>query len=126
MKVLYAAIIILLLLCVFIFMHSYLMSRLSSEIITYCQKIASLAEANQWKDALVELKNINEAWERLRLWTALTISTNEIDKIEISLSQCVKFAQLEAKPDFFGEFTHLCMYIERLPRKEGFHAEEIL
>ncbi len=126
MKVLTAALIMLFVICIFIGIHTYVMSNLSSEISKLCESTESLAESEDWKGVQHEINSIKAIWDKARIWAVLTISTNEIDKIEISLRQSLEFAKLGAKPDFFGEFTMFHILIDRIPLKEGLHLEEIL
>lgn len=126
MKVVYAALIMLLGIGIFIGIHSTVMAKLSNELDDICKKTEVLAVANDWNGTSEELAKAKSKWDKCRFWASLTISTNEIDKIEISLQQSMAFAKLKAKPDFFGEFTVFHMLIKRIPMKEGVHLEEIL
>lgn len=126
MKVLIAALIMLFVIGIFIGVHTYVMSNLSSEVNKLCESTEILAMSEDWKGVQHEINNIKSIWDRARIWAVLTISTNEIDKIEISLRQSLAFAKLGAKPDFFGEFTMFHMLINRIPLKEGLHLEEVL
>lgn len=126
MKVLTAALIMLLVICIFIGIHTYVMSKFSSDINRICETTEDLAMSENWKGVQHEINNIKSIWDKARIWAVLTISTNEIDKIEISLRQSLAFAKLGAKPDFFGEFTMFHMLINRIPLKEGLHLEEVL
>ncbi len=126
MKVVYAALIMLLVIGIFIGIHSFVMARLSSDLDAVCKNTERLAAAEDWTSVSDELEKAQEKWDKCRLWATLTISTNEIDKIEISLRQSMAFAKLKAKPDFFGEFTVFHMLINRIKLKEGIHLDEIL
>ena len=126
MKVLTIAVLMFFITSIFICSHTYIMSGLSENITHICNDIEQLALSEKWIDVIKSLDEIETLWYKTRLWAVLTISTNEIDRIEISLRQCTQFAKLGAKPDFFGEFTNFRTMIERIPRKEGFHLEEVL
>ncbi len=126
MKLFIAALIMLIVIGLFIGIHAYVMTRLSSNIDELCLTAKALAQAEKWNEVQHEINRIKSVWDKSRLWSALTISTNEIDKIEISLRQSMEFAKVGAKPDFFGEFTMFHMLVNRISLKEGFHLEEIL
>ena len=98
-----------------------------------CDKISKLAHIiedefakDEWVSVQNKISEICELWEENRLWACLTLSTKQIDEIEISLQQCLEYSKLGAKADFIGEFKMFCMLIEHLPRQEGISLEELL
>lgn len=121
-------VVILILVCIIAFsgIHIY-------KTISLCDKIDDLAviiedefDKEEWLDVQNRISEIYELWEENRLWSCLTLSTTQIDEIEISLQQCFEYSKLEAKADFIGEFRMFCMLIEHLPRQEGVSLEELL
>ena len=102
------------------------MLRLGDDIDKLCDKTEKLVIAEEWEDAEKTLKEIRKKWEEKSIWTSLTIETNELEQIEVSLRQSEKYAKLRDKEKFIGEFTMFSTLVEHIPHHEGFHIEEIL
>ena len=126
MKVFWISIIIFVVICIFIGVHSTLMARMEREIEPHLKVIPGLAHSEEWNGVQRELKKISNCWSKYRPWAALTISTKDIEQIEVALGRCLIFAQIEQKADFFGEFTNFEYIVNYLPQREGFHLREIL
>ncbi|MBR5155375.1 MAG: DUF4363 family protein [Clostridia bacterium] len=126
MKVLWAAIAIFVAFCIVIGVHSYVMGTMGKVMNEKNQEVVNVAFADDWQRVAKLLDDIEEEWDKYRIWAALTISTDDIEQLEISLSQAKAFARLEQKSDFFGEFIMFSKLVEHIPHREGFHIEEIL
>ncbi len=126
MKVFIAAIVLFVIICGFIGLHSYMMIDMSKNIGEICNRVNSYANAEKWEEVTGELNKIQEIWDRKRVWTSLTIETDNIEQIEIAFRQSKAYAKLREKSDFVGEFTMFTMLVNHIPHQEGFHIEEIL
>lgn len=126
MKVLWVAIAIFVAFCIVIGVHSYVMGTMGKVMNEKNQEVVNVAFADDWQRVAKLLDDIEEEWDKYRIWAALTISTDDIEQLEISLSQAKAFARLEQKSDFFGEFIMFSKLVEHIPHREGFHIEEIL
>lgn len=126
MKVFIAAIVLFVIVCGFIGMHSYMMIDMSKNIGEICNRVNGYANAEKWEEVTKELDKIQEIWDRKRVWTSLTIETDNIEQIEIAFRQSKAYAKLREKSDFVGEFTMFTMLVNHIPHQEGFHIEEIL
>lgn len=126
MKAFVISIILLIVLCTFIGVHSYVMISLSDRIADCCNRTIELVSSDRWDDAARELNEIGDIWDSRRMWASLTINTNKIEQIEISLNQSKAYAHLRQKSDFMGEFIMFTMLVDHIPHEEGFHIEEIL
>ncbi|MBQ2890786.1 MAG: DUF4363 family protein [Clostridia bacterium] len=109
-----------------IIFHSVSMLRLGENIDKLCNRAEKLATAEKWEEAEKTLKEIRKKWEEKSIWTSLTIETDELEQIEVSLRQSEKYAKLRDKEKFVGEFTMFSTLVEHIPHHEGFHIEEIL
>lgn len=126
MKAFIVALCIFLAIITFITIHSVIMFDLTDEISKNCESVTNLAHSEKWDEVVKGIDSIQSIWNKRRIWAALTISTEEIEQIEISLNQSRIFAELNQKADFFGEFTMFTMLLEHIPHQEGFHIAEIL
>ncbi|MBQ2932274.1 MAG: DUF4363 family protein [Clostridia bacterium] len=126
MKILRAAIIILLVMCIFIGVHSFLMNKMGKSLGAKNDEVFRLASAENWETVRFKLEGIRQEWEKYSIWASLTISTEDIEQLEISLAQAEAFADLEEKTNFFGEFIMFSKLVNHIPHREGFHIEEIL
>ncbi len=126
MRVFWAAISIFVVICILIGSHSYIMNRMCNSITEKNRKIERLAFDEEWEKVLKLLDEVEAEWKKHSFWAALTISTEDIEQLEIALSQAKKFAEIKQKADFFGEFVMFSMLVEHIPHREGFNIEEIL
>lgn len=126
MKAFISAIAIFTAICIFIGIHAFVMVSLANDISAECNRVYTLAADSRWDEAIDKIDHIRSLWDKKRTWASLTISTKEIEQIEISLTQSRAYAELKQKPDFFGEFIMFEKLVEHIPHQEGFHIEEIL
>ena len=126
MKAFISTIALLVAILTFIGIHTFTMLHLAEDIKAESDAVSRLAAADDWEGAIKKIDHIRSIWDKRRMWAALTISTNEIEQIEISLTQSRAYAELRQKPDFFGEFIMFSKLVEHIPHQEGFHIEEIL
>ncbi len=126
MKVFWIAIAIFVIICIFIGVHHSLMANLSRDVTPHIKNVSSYIASDRWNSIQSEVKKIAELWNKYKLWATLTISTKDIEQIELSLKRCLIFAQIKQKADFLGEFTNLEYMMNYLPQREGFHLREIL
>ena len=102
------------------------MIKLGDEIGKLSEKAMASAEKEDWDLVVEDMNEINRLWEEKSLWTALTIKTDELEEIEISYWQSKKFAELEEKEMFLGEFIMFSNLVKHIPHQEGFHIQELL
>ena len=126
MKAFRIAICLLVSIIFFITTHAVIMFNLADKINKNCHVVTKLVDSEKWDAAISEIDKLHQTWNNRRIWAALTMPTNEIEQIEISLNQSRKYAELHQKPDFYGEFTMFSMLVEHIPHQEGFHIAEIL
>ncbi len=126
MKRIISALIILAIIIIVSSMHVYKVKALTNEIGEISDKIYSLYQNEEWHEIEKEIDKISKLWNKNKLWAYLTLSTMQVDEIEISLEQCKSYAQIEARPDFIGEFRMFCLLVEHLPKQETFSFEELL
>ncbi len=126
MKLMRLSIAILIVMCGFIGVHSYIMNKMGVSLSEKNDQIKNFALANDWENTRALLEEVSNEWEKYSTWASLTISTEDIEQLEISLEQAEVFALLEAKSDFFGEFIMFSRLVDHIPHREGFHIEEIL
>ena len=112
--------------CIFIGSHSYIMTHMGKSIAGINQKIEKAANEEKWEEVKLLLSDVEQEWKKHRVWAALTISTEDIEQLEISLEQSKAFAKIEQKADFLGEFIMFSKLVEHIPHREGFHIEEVL
>ena len=105
MKVVWIALAVLVVLCIFIGVHSYIMSSMAEDILTECRKIYDAMYTENWKTIIPLLDNIENLWKSHRTWATLTIKTDDIEQIEISLAQSRAFAESKQISGFVGEFV---------------------
>ena len=120
------ALIIFLLAGGFVAFHTHEVLALSKDLEEICTRIEDDFAIEDWDSICEETQELRRRWEESRFWASLTIDTNEIEEIEISLSQSEKYADLKEPADFMGEFIMFKMLTEHLPHQEGFDIKELL
>ena len=126
MKVFWITVAIFVIICILIGSHSYIMTHMGKSIADINTEVEKAAYNNDWNRVLSLLDDAEKEWERHSFWASFTISTEDIEQLEIALNQAKTFAKLEQRADFFGEFVMFSMLVEHIPHREGFHIEEIL
>lgn len=126
MKRIIASLIIFIVIVLVSSLHVYKVITLTSEINKSAEKVYTLYQTETWTEIEEELNKMSDLWNNNKLWAYLTLSTVQVDEIEISLEQCISYSQIEAKPDFIGEFRMFCILIDHLPKQETFSFEELL
>ncbi|MBQ9737004.1 MAG: DUF4363 family protein [Clostridia bacterium] len=125
MKVLRLSIVVLICICIFIGVHSFRMSKMEKSISELGDNIKGLAINDSWDEVLRITYEIQDEWNKYKNWAALTINSESIEKLEISLEQAQTFAQIHKKSDFLGEFSAFSQLVEQIAHKEGLYWEEI-
>lgn len=126
MKKLIIALIIFSILTAFVVTHSIIMYRFGENAEKICEKIEKSALAENWEEARNNLDKLDELWKKRHFWASLTIRTNLLEDIDISMSQSKILAKIEEKPTFLSEFMTLKKFLEHIPHQEGLSIEEIL
>lgn len=110
----------------FVGLHTYQILELNDDMEDLCEEVREDFTVEDWSGIQKGLDRIEKRWNEDRFWACLTIDTEQIETIEISLKQSMEYAKIQAKPDFIGEFTMFQKSLEHLPHQEGFHIEELL
>lgn len=126
MKKTIVALCILLAIAIFVTVHTIMILRLSSDVFDISSRIEQHYQNDDWEAIQRELDALQKRWEKSRFWACMTIKTNEIEEIEISLRQSRAYAELGDKEDFIGEFIMFRMLVEHLPHQEGLSINELL
>ena len=126
MKVLIAALILLIIIGLFMGIHGYVITRLASDLNASCDAAEECLRTKDWQGVSRELNNSLKQWKNHKFWASLTVSTGDIDKIESSLRRSIAFSKLQAEPDFIGEFITFRILIDYISQKEGVCLNEIL
>lgn len=121
-----AALCIFLLAVGFVGFHTYEVLALDKDITQLCDRVEADFAREDWDAVIQNTQALQDRWKKSRFWASLTIDTAQIEEIEISLRQSIKYAELQAKPDFMGEFIMFRMLTEHLPHQEGFDMKELL
>lgn len=110
----------------FIGIHLHKINSFEKEANEICERIYTEFYNESWDSVQTLMSQLDEVWYRNRLWASVTLKTDMIDEIEISLSQCTEYSKIAAKENFIGEFKMFCMLIEHLPKQEKASFGELL
>lgn len=106
--------------------HTYHTLSVTSEIQALSSATIESYKNDDWDAVSADLEDIKKIWKKNHLWAHMTLSTKQIDEIELSLSQSQAYADISEGTDFYGEFVMFCMLIEHLPKQEAFSIGELL
>lgn len=121
-----ATLCILVLVVSFVTLHTIKIMKLDREVNDLCGRVDDAFTHEDWETIKSCMADLEKRWNQSRLWASLTIDTAKIEEIEISMRQCSRYAEIQAKEDFIGEFIMFQMLIDHLPHQEGFSVEELL
>ncbi len=110
----------------FVGFHTYKVLDLDKDISEICDRVEDQFKREDWNGIQEGLRQLDSRWNESRFWSCLTIDTAEIEEIEISLQQSIRYAEIHSKEDFIGEFVMFRMKLGHLPHQEGFSIEELL
>lgn len=110
----------------FVAFHTHEVLALHEDIASISNQIEDEFSREDWQAVSRDVQKLQERWDKSRFWASLTIETEKIEEIEVSLRQSARYAELKAKPDFIGEFIMFRMLSEHLPHQEGFDIKELL
>ena len=106
--------------------HSVAMIKFGEKTEELTHTIQNTAENGEWEKTRESLKAFEKLWNKMKKITVLTLKTNVIDEIDISLEQCKAHAESREKPDFLNECIRLKRYIHSIVRQECLNIDEIL
>lgn len=126
MKRVIAALLVISVVGVVAILHIHKAKSLTESVIDVADRVF-IEYNNKSRDGILEnLDRISEIWDENHMWAHLTMSTRQIDEIEISLAQSRAYCEAEAWDNFAGEFTMFCMLIEHIEKQETFSWGELL
>ena len=126
MKRLMIVVLVLVILAGFTMVHVNRINRFSAEALEISGHIQEELLKDNWDEIGGLINKLSDVWYKNRLWAGVTLRTDIIDEIEISLAQCKKYAEIHAKENFTGELQMFSMLIEHLPKQEGAALGELL
>lgn len=105
--------------------HTTKTIKLASDIQNMAENVYQGYEEKDWDKIRGGTDKIKQKWNQSHNWAYVTLSTDQIDDIEVSLEQSIAYAKAEADENFIGEFTMFCMLIDHLPKQEAFSFGEL-
>lgn len=110
----------------FIAYHSYKINSFDKDVDKSYNIIINAYENDDFETISAELETLKKAWDDAQLHAGITIETSQLEEIEISLLQCIRYSQLADKEDFIGEFVLFNELIKHLPYYERITVESLL
>ena len=110
----------------FIVFHYHKVSELDKFAEESYNQIISAYERDDFVEISARLEKLKAAWDDTQTWAGMTVDTDQIEEIEISLLQSISYAKIQAKEDFIGEFILFNQHIKHLPYYEKITLESLL
>lgn len=109
-----------------IFFHFQKVTTLDKTVDASYDSIMEAYHNDDYDKITDELKKLKQSWDDVQTWVGMTIDTAELEEIEISLQQCMHYAEIKDKEDFIGEFVLFNLLIKHLPFFEKMDLESLL
>lgn len=124
------SIIIILVILVFLFVSSYLMSDYiikSSKIVdSELIKLDSVVRSKDWNAASYNLVSTENKWKDIKDKWALLVDHQEIDNIDLSMSKMKEFVKGRNLTDSLAEISSLKLLFEHIPKRDSLSWVNIL
>ena len=126
MKRIYGSVAVLAVIIAITSVHIWKTISISNQVSEISEVVYKEYYNENWDEVHSKMEELSKLWHKNRLWACSTLSTKQVDEIEISLEQSLIYSQIKAKENFIGEFRMFCMLIEHLPKQEGPSIYELL
>ena len=110
----------------FIVYHNFKVSELDDKVNDVYDTIIDAFENDDFGIIVSELEGLREKWDDAQTWIGMTMDTNELEEIDISLKQSIEYAKIESKEDFIGEFIMFNQCIKHLTYYERITPESLM
>jgi len=88
--------------------------------------VSEAYEKEDFETIRSSIDNLKTEWDKVQGWVGMTVDAGILEDIDISISQCGYYAQINDAEDFIGEFVMLSHMLEHLPYFESLSAESLL
>lgn len=109
-----------------IFFHFQKVNTLDKTVDSSYDTIMEAYHNDDYDKITDELNKLKQSWDDVQTWVGMTIDSAELEEIEISLQQCIHYAEIKDKEDFIGEFVLFNLLIKHLPFFEKMDLESLL
>lgn len=110
----------------FIVYHNFKVSRLDDEVNNVYGTVIEAFENEDFDTIIRELEELKGEWEDAQTWIGMTIDTDQLEEIDISLKQSIEYAKINAKEDFIGEYVMFNQCIKHLTYYERITPESLM
>ncbi len=110
----------------FIVYHNTVVSKLDERVDRTYDTVMSAFEREDYEKITAELESLEEEWDDAQSWIGMTLDTDMLEEIGISLRQSIEYAKIAAKEDFIGEFVMFNQCVKHLTYYERLSIESLL
>ncbi len=110
----------------FIVYHNFKVSDLDDEVNNVYGTVIDAFENDDFDTIISELEELKGKWEDAQTWIGMTIDTDQLEEIDISLKQSIEYAKISAKEDFIGEYVMFNQCIKHLTYYERITPESLM
>lgn len=102
------------------------LQKTSNELITKLDIIYHYVDSGSWDEACLEVKQLNEVWEKKEKVWGMIINHHEIDNISVSLKASQVYISQSDQSDSLASLSSLRHYISHIPVMEKLSPKNIL
>ena len=106
--------------------HFHKIMEISHQTEALTARIYEEYDRENWEEIDKLMDGLHNVWYSNRLWASVTLRSNQIDEIEISLEQCIEYSKSVPRENFIGRFKMFCLMTEHLPAQKGVSLGELL
>lgn len=110
----------------FIVYHNTVVSRLDERVDRTYDTVMGAFEQEDYEKITAELESLEKEWDDAQSWIGMTLDTDMLEEIGISLRQSIEYAKISAKEDFIGEFVMFNQCVKHLTYYERLSIESLL
>ncbi len=110
----------------FIVYHNTVVSRLDERIDRTYETVIGAFEKEDFEKITAELESLQKEWDDAQSWIGMTLDTDMLEEIDISLKQSIEYSKIAAKEDFIGEFVMFNQCVKHLTYYERLSVESLM
>lgn len=103
----------------FIFIHRGKVNKLSRDVDSSYDYVMTAVYNDDFSLIKQELEKLKSSWKDVEAWVSMTVDSDILEDIEISLDQCLEYTNHEDKEDFIGEYIMCTHLLKHLPYFEN-------
>ncbi|NLX90663.1 MAG: DUF4363 family protein [Firmicutes bacterium] len=126
MRGLFIGIIVLLAIITAFSIYTYnLTSEISQDLLSNLKQLRQVVEKEQWDEAMLKLKELDENWDRADTWWTPLMDHRELDHLDQTIVRIIGFVHQCRTGDSLIEIDAATRLVERVRARESLNVKNI-